>query len=265
MIETLHPDMAWMGYEHTRAVERVDGVPTGDFDKEALASRGGHTLSFFLGVAYGSHEVAERVTRVVRGMHDRVQGVRPDGHPYRASDPDLLAWNYVTQAWALSVAHERYHPRPLRGERLEQFFREYARMGIELGASEVPTTRAGVYEYLENSLPLLGVTMPTVEVLNPLAPWRHPRYLRPLVGLMYWIVQDLHPDWAQRLMNTPQYSRPRKALMRGIARVLLHSVRDGKIIEVHQAHARVAAAPGPAVVKESKAVKASTSGAALGS
>lgn len=41
MMETLHLDMAWMGYQHTRAVERVDGVPTGRFDNEGWASRTG--------------------------------------------------------------------------------------------------------------------------------------------------------------------------------------------------------------------------------
>lgn len=30
MMETVHPTMAWMGYEHTRAIERdANGVPTG--------------------------------------------------------------------------------------------------------------------------------------------------------------------------------------------------------------------------------------------
>lgn len=241
MIETLHPDMAWMGYEHTRALERIDGVPTGRFDADALASRGGHTLSFFLGVAFGPSSVAERVSRVVRGMHDRVEGVRPDGHPYRASDPDLLCWNYCTMAWALAAAHERYHPRPMHGERLEEFFREYARMGVELGTANVPTTKAGVHKVLEDSLPVLGVTMPTVEHLNPLAPWRYPVHLRPLYGLLFWVVQDLHPMWAQRLMNTPQYSWPRKAVMRGAVRLLVRAMRDGKIREVHQSYARVAA------------------------
>ncbi|WP_083884395.1 oxygenase MpaB family protein [Nocardia higoensis] len=268
MIETLHPDMAWMSVEHTRVLERKNGVPTGKFDEDALASRGGHTLSFFLGVAMGSTEVAERVSRVVRGMHDRVGGVRPDGHEYRASDPDLLAWNYVTMAWALSAIHERYHPRPMRGERLEQFFREFARMGLELGASEVPTTRAGVYKYLEDSIPMLGVTMPTVDLLNPLAPWRHPVYQRPVYALLYWAVQDLHPDWAQRLMNTPQYSRPKKAVLRAITRLLLQSVRDGKIREVRQAHARAAAtpaAPALAAVGEAKASKAKRNGAVVAS
>ncbi|WP_459545914.1 oxygenase MpaB family protein [Nocardia sp. X0981] len=244
MIETLHPDMAWMGYEHTRALERVDGVPTGRFDADALASRGGHTLSFFLGVAFGPSSVAERVSRTVRAMHDRVEGVRPDGHPYRASDPELLCWNYATMAWALAAAHERYHPRPMRGERLEEFFREYARMGAELGATDVPTTKAGVHQLLADSLPMLGVTMPTVEHLNPLAPWRHPWYLRPVYALLFWVVQDLHPMWAQRLMNTPQYSRPKKAVLRGAVRLLVRAMRDGKIKEVRQSYVRVAAGPG---------------------
>lgn len=243
MIETLHPDMAWMGYEHTRALERKNGVPTGHFDDEALASRAGHTLSFFLGVALGSAPTAERVSRIVRGMHDRVSGTRPDGHAYRANDPELLRWNYATMAWALATAHERYHPRPLQGERLEEFYRDYARMGIELGASDVPTTKAGVLKVLDDSVPLLAVTLPTVDNLNPLAPWRHPLWLRPLYALIFWVVQDLHPAWAQRLMSTPQYSRPKKAILRGLARLILHSMRDGKIAEVYQAHARAAAAP----------------------
>ncbi|MET7769471.1 oxygenase MpaB family protein [Nocardia sp. NPDC005366] len=243
MIETLHPDMAWMGYEHTRAVERVDGIPTGRFDQEAMASRTGHTLSFFLGVAFGPSAVAERVSRTVRAMHDRVEGVRPDGHPYRASDPELLRWNYATMAWALAAAHERYHPRPMRGERLEEFFREYARMGIELGATDVPTSKAGVDQLLADSLPLLGVTMPTVELLNPLAPWRHPLWVRPVYALMFWVVQDLHPMWAQRLMNTPQYWRPKKMVLRAVARSLLQGMRDGVIREVKQSHARVAGSP----------------------
>lgn len=243
MIETLHPDMAWMGYEHTRALERKDGIPTGNFHKENMASRTGHTLSFFLGVAFGSTTVAERVSRTVRGMHDRVEGVRPDGHAYRASDPELLRWNYATMAWALAEAHERFHPRPMKGERLEEFFREYARMGVELGATDVPTTKAGVRKVLDDSLPLLGITMPTVEVLNPMAPWRYPIWVRPVYALMFWAVQDMHPEWAQHLMNTPRYSRPKKAVLRAMARLLLRSMRDGKITEVYQAHARAAATP----------------------
>ncbi|WP_312028840.1 oxygenase MpaB family protein [Gordonia paraffinivorans] len=242
-METLHPDMAWMAYEHTRAIERVNGVPTGRFDEKAMQSRSGHTLSFFFGVAMASTPVAERVTRTVRAMHDRVEGVRPDGHPYKASDPDLLTWNYCTQAWAIAAAHKRFHPNPLSDERMEEFFHDYARMGRELGGANVPTTKKGVDDYLADSLPYLGVTMPTVELLNPTAPWRYPVWQRPVMTLVDWAIQDLHPQWAQKLMNTRQYPKPVAAARRRMVKGLLNGFRDGKIKEVYEAYERVGATP----------------------
>lgn len=242
MMETLHPTMAWMGYEHTRAIERrLDGAPTGNFDDKGMSSRTGHSVAFFLGVAMGPTSVAEQVCRTVRAMHDTIEGVRPDGHAYRANDPELLTWNYATQAWGLAAAHTAYHPRPLKGERLEQFFAEYARMGEALGGADVPTTRAGVMRVLEDSVPQLGVTLPTVQYLNPLAPWRYPRHQRPLYALIHWAVQDLHPQWAQQLMNTPQFTPAGRLARRRMTKALLNTFGDGVIREVHQSRARAAA------------------------
>ena len=244
MMETLHPTMAWMGYEHTRALERADGVPTGRFDEKAMASRTGHSVAFFLGVAMGPTHVAEQVCRTVTAMHDTIEGVRPDGHAYRANDPELLTWNYATQAWALAATHVAYHPKPLRGARLEQFFDEYAEMGIALGAVDPPRTKAGVDALLKDSLPQLGVTLPTVAYLNPLAPWRYPRHQRPLYALIHWAVQDLHPRWAQDLMNTPQYNPVVRTARRAAVKGLLNALGPGRIREVRQAYRRAAAVPG---------------------
>jgi uncharacterized protein (DUF2236 family) len=238
MMETLHPDMAWMAYAHTRALERVDGQPTGNFDERAMASRGGETMSFFLSVALGPSETADRVSRIVRAMHNRVEGTRPDGRPYSASDPQLLRWNYATMAYMFAAAHERYHPRPMRGARLDEFFREYARMGRELGAEDVPTTRDEVEQVLLDSRPFLGVTMPTVELLNPTAPWRFPAYQRPFRGLFHWAAQDLHPEWMQRLMNVPRLTSAHKSARRAALRTAFRAAGDGVLREVHEAHAR---------------------------
>lgn len=143
----------------------------------------------------------------------------------------------------MAAVHKRCHPKPLSDERLEDFFREYARMGRELGGRNVPTTKEGVDKYLADSLPMLGVTMPTVELLNPLAPWRYPIWQRPVVSLVHWAVQDLHPDWAQRLMNTRQYPWPIRQLRRKIVKMMLGAFRDGVMQEVTQSHRRAAATP----------------------
>lgn len=243
MIETLHPDMAWMAYTHTRAIERVDGVPTGRFDRDAMQVRAGHTFGFFLGVAMGPTAVAERQARIVKAMHDRIHGTRPDGREYHGDDPELLRWNYATIAWGFAAVHERYHPRPLRGSDLDEFYREYTRVGHALGATDLPETRAEVEALLEASLPLLGVTMPTVRLLNPLAPWRYPPHLRPLVGLVHWAVQDLQPSWAQELLNVRAATAPERAARRAAVRALVTAACcTGQIREVRESRTRAAAA-----------------------
>ena len=243
MMETLHPTQAWMAYEHTRAIERdANGVPTGNIDDEAIVSRGGHTLSFFYGTAMGPTAVAEKVSKTVYGIHDHIHGTRPDGVAYRANDPDLLCWNYCTQAWALAESHRRFHPKPLKGAELDRFFAEYARMAIEIGSAPPPTTKAGVDKYLADSVPQLGVTMPTVELLNPLAPWRYPLYQRPLYSVIFWAVQDMHPKWAQKLMNTPKLTPLGRVARRAALKAMLNSAGpDPAILEVRQARARAAA------------------------
>ncbi len=243
MMETLHPTQAWMAYEHTRAIERdANGVPTGNIDDEAIVSRGGHTLSFFYGTAMGPTAVAEKVSKTVYGIHEHIHGTRPDGVAYRANDPDLLCWNYCTQAWALAESHRRFHPKPLKGAELDRFFAEYARMAIEIGSAPPPTTKAGVDKYLADSVPQLGVTMPTVELLNPLAPWRYPLYQRPLYSVIFWAVQDMHPKWAQKLMNTPKLTPLGRVARRAALKAMLNSAGpDPAILEVRQARARAAA------------------------
>jgi uncharacterized protein (DUF2236 family) len=68
LIETLHPDFAWMWRDNSRSVERVDGVATGRMDPQGVLERAGHSYSFFMSVAYGSSDSASRVTRALRGM-----------------------------------------------------------------------------------------------------------------------------------------------------------------------------------------------------
>ncbi len=133
LIETLHPDFAWMGEQHSRGVKRVDGVPTGRLDPEGVAVRGGHSVAFFMAVAYGPTDAAERVTRAVNGMPHTIRGVRPDGRVYDADDPETLRWAYATVVWGIVTAHERYHPRPLRA------------------------TKQEVLDLLDENVPLMGV------------------------------------------------------------------------------------------------------------
>jgi uncharacterized protein (DUF2236 family) len=244
-IETLHPDFAWMGYDHTRAIVRVDGVPTGEFDWEGLLVRGGHSFAFFASVAYGPTTAAERVTRAVSGMHHRIRGVRPDGRAYDADDPETLRWAYATVVWGIATAHERYHARPLRGARIDDYYREFVRVGEALGGTDLPATKADVRDYLDAALPLMGVTQPTIETLALTDPKSNPLPLRPILELLQWSVLDLQPEWAQRLLRVRRRSRAETLARRVAMWSALNAMHygPGPIAEVRQARARIRAAP----------------------
>jgi uncharacterized protein (DUF2236 family) len=213
-IETMHPDFAWMGFDHTRGIERVDGVPTGRLSVPGVLERGGHSFSFFMAVAYGPTEVAERVTGAVRGMHHRIRGVRPDGVAYDAEDPETLRWAYATVVWGIARAHERYHARPLRGEDLDAYYREFVRVGEALGGADLPASKADVAAYLEWSAPLMGVTPPCAAFFDQLSPHHYPLALRPAMSLVEWALIDLQPRWAQLMLRHKPVSRIEKRMRR---------------------------------------------------
>jgi uncharacterized protein (DUF2236 family) len=243
LIESLHPDFAWMGYDHSRAVERVEGVPTGRVSVPGALERLGHSLSFFMAVAYGPSESAERVCRAVRAMHHRVRGVRPDGRAYDADDPETLRWAHATVVWGIAAAHKRYHARPLRGERLEAYYREFVRVGEALGGVDLPASEGEVLDYLEASEGLMGVTPPAAHLLANLSPRAFPLPLRPAAALHEWAVIDLQLPYAKRLLRYCAPSRLEVAGRRAAVWAALNGIHysTGGVREARQARRRAGA------------------------
>ncbi|GAA3395800.1 oxygenase MpaB family protein [Cryptosporangium minutisporangium] len=246
-IEGLDPSISWMGYDHSRLVERVDGVPTGNVDPEGAAVRLGHSIAFFIGTAYGSTRTAENLARTVRAMHHTVKGVRPDGLRYDADDPDWLRWNYATVVWGLATAHERYHRSPLRGPALDRYYGEFVRVGEALGGTELPATKAEVAECLESYLPKLALTPIKAFGTGPnlrdstVPPWQ------PGSAFMDWAARDMLPRWAQKLAL---YQPPNRATLHARRTSLWLAVNGlhratGPLREFREAQARVAAGTVP--------------------
>lgn len=122
---------------------------------------------------YGAHSVAKRMIAGVRSMHDRVQGITPDGTPYEANDPDLLRWVHATAAFGFLAAYHTY-VRPVSPSDRDRFYAEGAPVSRLYGAESAPASEeelntlfttmhprleqsAIVFEFLDiiRSLPLL--------------------------------------------------------------------------------------------------------------
>ncbi len=91
--------------------------------RQDMLGRLRRTARFIAVTGYDSREAAEAAIEKVREVHTRVKGVLPDGTPYAADEPRLLAWVHVTEAVCFLDAWIRYaEPRmPLADQ--DRYFR----------------------------------------------------------------------------------------------------------------------------------------------
>jgi len=118
------------------------------------------TAAFIAATTFGTTAEAAAAVARVRAIHDAVQGVAPDGRPYAASDPDLLAWVHHVEVQSFLVAYQRVGP-GLAPADADRYVAEMARLGELLGVVD-PVTDAVA---LDRWVPLrprlaLGLVLP---------------------------------------------------------------------------------------------------------
>jgi uncharacterized protein (DUF2236 family) len=248
VMETLHPGTMWAGVDHSMGYERINGVPTGRNIPENFAKRFGGSLSAFLGSVFGSTPVAEHSMTMVRNMHRKVHGVRRDGLPYDTRETEFFRWNYATVVWGWARAHEVYHPHPLRGADLDEYYRQYTRIGRELFGEpiDLPASKAEVADYLEETSKQLALSPPGAKLWAVYQTKGKPLKARPVVGLVRWAILDLQPDWAREILLAPPRSGKvstavRRSIIRGLFAVANSTTKD--FPEIADAYRRARATP----------------------
>lgn len=182
------------------------------------------TARFIAVTTYGGRDEAEAVIDRVRRIHAQVAGVLPDGAPYAADDPQLLAWVHVTEATSFLNGWLRYgEPGMSRADR-DRYFAEMAEVGRRLGADPLPRSQAEAQALIDAMRPRLRADERTREVArlllsreggNPAA--------RPFRALVLQAGVDLLPGWARRMhgLSSPLPARPLvRTGTRGVARTI---------------------------------------------
>ena len=155
VMEVLHPSvMAGVSQQSTYRTEPL--------------KRAQNTLGYVLRTTFGSTEGATRTIEQVKRIHGFIEGTRPDGVPYRALDPELIAWVHTCIPWAVMEAFHRYR-RPLTLEERDRYLREQAVVGRMGGADEVPESMAELDAYVERMRPLMSMNEQTREFVDFLA------------------------------------------------------------------------------------------------
>ena len=206
VMELLHPSV-------------MAGVGQQSNYREQPYRRARTTFGWVVTTTFGSTPAAEELIERVKRMHSRVNGFRPDGAPYRALDPELIAWVHSCIPWGVMTAYERFN-RPLSTEEKDRYLAEQSVIGLMSGADEVPTTVSDLEAFVDEMRPKLEVNELTREFFEfliggPLGALSPPGPLRrPVKRFQVESGMSLMPRWAQEMTG---FDRPE------IAQRLLHA------------------------------------------
>ncbi len=182
------------------------------------------TARFIAATTYGDREEAQAAIDRVRRIHARVAGVLPDGRPYRADEPGLLAWVHVTETTSFLNGWVRYGEPGMAAADRDRYFAEMAVVGERLGADPLPRSESEARALIRSMRAKLRVDDRTREVArlllsreggNPAA--------RPFRALVLQAGVDLLPGWARRMhgLASPLPARPLvRTGTRGVARTI---------------------------------------------
>jgi uncharacterized protein (DUF2236 family) len=168
--------------------------------RDDMLGRLRRTARFISVTTYASRQEAEAVIAHVRAIHERVRGTLPDGTPYTASDPKLLAWVHATETMSFLDAWIRYgEPRMTLADQ-DRYFAEMARLAQAMGADPVPASRAEMVRFITHMRRELRTDARTRKVAS-LILGRHPdnRSTDPLQAIGFQAAIDLLPHWARRM------------------------------------------------------------------
>lgn len=229
------------------------GVEDHSSYREDPLGRLSRTGSFVTGTTYGSTEAAERLIKLVRGIHRKVRGTAPDGRPYSADDPELITWIHATEVRSFLRAHQRFVPFPVRGDQADRYVHEMAVIAERLGAdpARVPRSRVALRAYFRDMQPELAVgdqARGAVRFLTtplrasppvPLVTWAHQVVIQAAIGLL--------PDWARDMLGLRQPSLVEMAVVRPATLALLGTLRlaGGTPAALVEARRRCSAEPPP--------------------
>lgn len=192
LLQTLHP-LAMAGVEEHS-----------NYRDEPL-DRLARTASFVNGTIFGSTEVAEYLIRLVRGIHEHVVGVAPDGRPYSANDPELLRWVHVAEVYSFLRAHQRFNPNPIRGADADRYYDEMAVVAEKLGSAPIPRTRAAVSAYFQDIRPELRNTRSVARAVRFITtPDSGHLSTDAMLRLVIQGAVGLLPDWSREMLGLRQ-------------------------------------------------------------
>jgi uncharacterized protein (DUF2236 family) len=184
------------------------------------------TSTFLAVTTFGPAGDAQRAVDKVRGIHQRVRGVAPDGKPYHAADPHLLEWVHVAEVDSFLLAHQLYGAEPLDQQGRDGYVADAARVASALGVIDPPRTERELADRIAAFRPELSSTAAARDaarylLLTPPLPMVA---RAPYAALAATSVAML-PAWARMPLRLPYFPPAEATVVRVSGRVLVGGIR----------------------------------------
>ncbi|MDT5015430.1 MAG: hypothetical protein QOD39_1590 [Mycobacterium sp.] len=184
------------------------------------------TSTFLAVTTFGPADDAQRAVDKVRGIHQRVRGVAPDGRPYHAADPHLLEWVHIAEVDSFLLAHQLYGAEPLDQSGRDGYIADAARVAAALGVVDPPRTERELAERIEAFRPELSSSRSARDaarylLLTPPLPIA----ARAPYGLLAATSVAMLPAWARMPLLLPYFPPVEATLVRISGRVLVGGIR----------------------------------------
>ncbi len=179
----------------------------------------------YVGVTtFGTTDAAHRAIDRVRAVHEHVRGVAPDGRPYSATDPHLLAWVHATEVDSFLRAHRRYGAEHLDLREADRYVAEMSVVGTRIGADDVPASVAELRDVLIGFRPELDADRQAYDAVRFLLVPPVPLVTRGPYGIIAAASVGLLPGFVRRMLWLPQPPLSDPLVVRPTARLLMASL-----------------------------------------
>jgi len=160
------------------------------------------TSDYIAITTYATIPDAEALIARVRARHEQVRGKDYRGRPYRASDPNLLAWVHAAEIQAFLWAHQAYGAKPLSDADADLYVEQAGLPAVKLGVLDPPCSVAeldGVIESMRTQLEVSPEALDTVDFLLRTPPVNGAA--RPGYQLLAYGAIAVLPDWVREMLK----------------------------------------------------------------
>lgn len=162
------------------------------------------TVDFVTATTFGPASQAELAVDRVRSVHAHVRGTAPDGRPYSADDPHLLAWVHLAEVDSFLAAYDRYGRHRLSRRDRDRYLADAARVADALGAADPPTSDRALRQQLrEFRKELRGTKEARDAARYLLVQPPMPLAARPAYGMIAAAAVSLLPPWGRPMLRVP--------------------------------------------------------------